>query len=171
MALEIERKYLLKNETWRSGVSQSTLYRQGYLTPGLEGAKASVRVRVEGERGVLNIKSVRLGVQRHEYEYAIPLAEANEMLDTLCGSIIEKTRHRVSVGRHVWEIDEFHGDNAGLVVAEVELEAADEEFMHPDWLGMEVTDDPRYYNVALVSHPYKTWHHQLAAPEWDERDY
>ncbi|HES77333.1 MAG TPA: CYTH domain-containing protein [bacterium] len=171
MALEIERKFLLSSDAWRSAVTQSTLFRQGYLTSGVEGSKASVRVRVEGERGVLNVKSVRLGVQRHEYEYVIPLAEANEMLDTLCGAIIEKTRHLVPVGAHVFEVDEFHGDNAGLIVAELELTATDEVFARPAWIGLEVTDDPRYYNVALVTKPYNSWNHRLAAPEWDEREY
>jgi len=171
VALEIERKFLLSNDAWRGLVTQRTLYRQGYLTPIVQAAKASVRVRVEGERGVLNIKSVRMGIQRHEYEYSIPLVEANEMLDTLCGLIIEKTRHLVPFGAHVWEIDEFHGDNAGLIVAEIELSAVDEAFARPAWLGGEVTEDARYYNVALVNKPFNTWDCKLAAPEWDERDY
>ncbi len=165
MALEIERKFLLSSDTWRGLVTQSTLYRQGYLTPSVQNAKASVRVRVEGESGMLNVKSVHMGIQRHEYEYAIPLLDANEMLDTLCGSIIEKTRHLVPIGAHVWEIDEFHGDNAGLIVAEIELGAVDEDFVRPEWLGMEVTDDARYYNVALVNKPFNTWDGRLAAPE------
>ena len=171
MALEIERKFLLIDEAWRDAVTQSTLFRQGYLTPSVQDAKASVRVRAEGQRGVLNVKSVRLGIQRHEYEYDIPLDEANEMLDTLCGAIIEKTRHLVPFGAHQWEIDEFHGDNAGLIVAEIELSAVDEAFASPAWLGGEVTEDARYYNVALVNKPYNTWEFKLAAPEWDERDY
>jgi len=165
VALEIERKFLLSSDAWRDLVTQSTLYRQGYLTPSVQSAKASVRVRVEGERGVLNVKSVRMGIQRHEYEYAIPLVDANEMLDTLCGAIIEKNRHLVPLGAHVWEIDEFHGDNAGLMVAEIELGAVDEDFVRPEWLGVEVTDDARYYNVALVSKPFNTWDGRLAAPE------
>ena len=171
MALEIERKFLLSSDAWRRAVSQSTLFRQGYLTQSVQGVKASVRVRVEGDQGVLNIKSVRVGMARDEYEYAIPLLDANEMLDTLCGAIVEKTRHLVAVGAHVWEIDEFHGDNAGLIVAEVELAALDEAFERPDWLGIEVTDDTRYYNVALAAKPYATWNYKLAAPEWDEREY
>jgi len=171
VALEIERKFLLSSDAWRDLVTQSTLFRQGYLTASVEGSKASVRVRVEGERGVLNVKSVRLGIQRHEYEYDIPLLDANEMLNTLCGSVIEKTRHFVPFGAHVWEIDEFHGDNAGLIVAEIELAAVDEDFARPVWLGNEVTEDARYYNVALVNKPYNTWEFKLAAPEWDERDY
>jgi adenylate cyclase len=171
MALEIERKFLLKSDDWRGAVTQSTLFRQGYLTAGVDGLKASVRVRVEGERGVLNVKSVRLGIQRHEYEYDIPLVEAQEMLDTLCGSIIEKTRYLVPFGAHVWEIDEFHGDNAGLIVAEIELAQVDEAFACPAWVGIEVTDDARYYNVALASKPYSTWSFKMAASEWDERQY
>ncbi len=157
MALEIERKFLLQGDAWRAAVTKSTLYRQGYLTSMHEGAKASVRVRIEGERGVLNIKSMRLGVMRHEYEYEIPLAEAKEMLDTLCAATLEKTRHLVPYGTHVFEIDEFHGANDGLVVAEIELSTVDEAFERPTWLGQEVSDDPRYYNVALIQAPYITW--------------
>lgn len=185
MALEIERKFLPRSDAWRSAATQSTLFRQGYLTtpPGASdpaGVKSSVRVRVEGGRGLLNIKSARLGVQRHEYEYEIPLAEANEMLDTLCvGGIVEKTRHLVpctvpgnGAGRAlVWEVDEFHGANEGLIVAEIELDSADQTFELPEWVGAEVSDDPRYYNVALAATPYAAWPRHAVATEWDERTY
>jgi len=138
--------------------------RQGYLT---SDARCSVRVRVAGERGFLNIKSGTLGIQRSEFEYPIPAAEAEEMLDTLCEQpLLEKTRHFVRHGQHrhfvrhgqhLWEIDEFAGDNAGLIVAEVELRHPDELFARPDWLGEDVSQDIRYYNSQLARHPYRTW--------------
>ncbi len=172
MPLEIERKFLVLDDSWRNHVSESIRLRQGYLTPSLEHGKASVRVRVDGRQGHLNIKSVRLGIHRHEFEYVIPLDEANEMLDTLSsGPIIDKTRHRVPHGGHVWEVDEFHGDNEGLIVAEIELGSVDEAFEVPEWAGADVSYDPRYYNVSLVSHPFKDWVHARGSTEWDERDY
>lgn len=155
MGTEIERKFLVKNELWRETADAGTLYRQGYLS-GSE--RASVRVRVEGERANLNIKSATLGVRRQEYEYAIPLSEAEELLDTLCEQpLIEKTRYRVEHAGRLWEVDVFAGDNAGLVVAEVELEAEEAQLELPDWAGDEVSHDTRYYNVCLVHHPYKDW--------------
>ena len=155
MATEIERKFLLKNDSWRKEANESSMIRQGYLA-GTE--KSSIRVRVSGEKANINIKSATLDVTRQEYEYAIPLSEANEILDTLCEcSLIEKTRYHVQHGNHVWEVDEFYGDNQGLVVAEIELNSADENFERPDWVGEEVSDDTRYYNVCLVKHPYKDW--------------
>ena len=155
MATEIERKFLLCNDHWRGAADAGQVMRQGYL---IGAERASVRVRISGERADLNIKGMTLGIERQEYEYAIPLAEAEEMLDSLCERpLIEKTRYHVRHGEHTWEIDVFSGDNAGLVVAEIELGSADEDFARPDWLGKEVSDDPRYYNVCLVSHPYKDW--------------
>lgn len=155
MATEIERKFLLKNDSWRTEANEGSMIRQGYLA-GTE--KSSIRVRVSGEKANINIKSATLDVTRQEYEYAIPLSEANEILDTLCeGPLIEKTRYHVQHGDHVWEVDEFYGDNQGLVVAEIELNSADENFERPDWVGEEVSDDTRYYNVCLVKHPYKDW--------------
>lgn len=172
MALEIERKFLVKNDNWLDRISESTRLRQGYLTPSLDHGKASVRVRVDGKHGYLNIKSVQLGIHRHEFEYVVPLHEANEMLDTLSsGPIIDKTRHLVPNGKHVWEVDVFHGDNEGLVVAEIELESLDEAFEVPDWAGADVSDDPRYYNVSLSQRPFKDWAHAAGPTEWDERDY
>ncbi|VAX03338.1 FIG01182465: hypothetical protein [hydrothermal vent metagenome] len=155
MATEIERKFLLLNDSWRRDADAGISMRQGYLV----GAKrASVRVRVSGEHAHLNIKSATLGVERQEYEYGIPLADAEELLDTLCERpLIEKTRYHVRHGKHTWEIDVFSGDNAGLVVAEIELDSADENFARADWLGEEVSHDKRYYNVCLVTHPYKNW--------------
>ena len=155
MATEIERKFLLRDDSWRADADVGTVMRQGYL---IGAQRASVRVRISGGRAHLNIKSATLGVERQEYEYAIPLADAEELLDTLCERpLIEKTRYHVRHGEHTWEIDVFSGDNAGLVVAEIELGSADEAFERPPWLGEEVSHDKRYYNVCLVTHPYKDW--------------
>ncbi|WP_455216663.1 CYTH domain-containing protein [Kaarinaea lacus] len=155
MATEIERKFLLRDDSWRKEVNQGDRIRQGYLA-GSE--KSSIRVRISGNKANINIKSATLGMTRQEYEYDIPLPEANEILDTLCeGPLIEKTRYHVQHGDHLWEVDEFYGDNQGLVVAEIELNNLDEHFERPDWLGEEVSDDTRYYNVCLVKHPFKDW--------------
>jgi adenylate cyclase len=155
VAIEIERKFLLKDDSWRQHADAGTVYRQGYLI----GAKqASVRVRIEGDKAFINIKSMTLGVSRLEYQYPIPVQDAEELLDTLCDKpLVEKTRYRIQHAGHEWEIDVFEGDNAGLVVAEVELSAVDEQLSLPDWAGIEVSSDPRYYNVNLVKHPYTTW--------------
>jgi len=155
MATEIERKFLLRDDSWRQLADAGTRFSQGYL---IGSSQASVRVRIEGDQANLNIKSATLGIQRHEFEYSIPLDEAREMLETLCEKpIIDKFRYRLHYGEHEWEIDVFEGDNAGLVVAEIELEHEDEAFERPDWLGEEVSHDVRYYNVNLVNHPYKDW--------------
>lgn len=155
MAIEIERKFLLSDDNWRKVADAGTRFRQGYL---IGAERASVRVRIEGDRANLNIKSATLGIHRQEYEYPIPLDEAEELLDTLCEQPqIIKTRYLVPYGDHTWEIDVFDGDNAGLVVAEVELAAEDEVFARPPWIGEEVSGDTRYYNVCLVNHPYKDW--------------
>lgn len=128
---------------------------QGYLA---SDRRCSIRVRVAGEHAWLNLKGATLGVERAEFEYAIPAPDAREILATLCsGPVIEKTRWYVRHGRHTWEIDEFAGENAGLIVAEIELDSADEPFERPAWLGEEVSHDPRYYNVRLVEHPYSRW--------------
>ncbi|TPW16761.1 MAG: adenylate cyclase [Halothiobacillaceae bacterium] len=155
MATEIERKFLVKDSAWRTQVSRSERYRQGYLN---DAERCSIRLRVADGGAYINIKSATLGIQRTEYEYAIPLVDANEMLERFClGAVIDKTRHFVTVERHLWEIDVFAGDNAGLVVAEIELAAEDEPFTRPNWVGEEVSHDPRYYNVSLVTHPFKNW--------------
>lgn len=155
MASEIERKFLLKDESWRAAADSGTRFRQGYL---IGAERASVRVRIEGESANINIKSATLGIHRQEYEYAIPLADAEELLDTLCEQPqIEKTRYHVHYGEHLWEVDVFDGDNAGLVVAEVELGDENEPFAMPPWAGEEVSHDTRYYNVCLVKHPYCEW--------------
>ncbi len=155
MALEIERKFLLKNESWRNECEKGKKFIQGYLT-GSE--SASVRVRLEDDDAFLNIKSLTLGIIRTEYEYAIPKYDALEMLDNLCDKpLISKTRYNVNFNNKKWEIDVFEGENAGLVVAEIELESKDEKFELPDFIAEEVSDDPRYYNVNLIDHPYIKW--------------
>ncbi len=158
MALEIERKFLLKDDSWRAAVTSSRRLSQGYLTTLTDGAKASVRVRIGGDQAYLNIKSMRLGMSRDEFEYPIPIEDAGHMLANLCsGAVIEKIRHHVHFAGLLWEIDEFLGANQGLVVAEVELNSEDQTFQKPDWVGEEVTEDPRYYNVSLVRHPFAQW--------------
>jgi len=155
MATEIERKFLLRNADWRAAVERSVLMRQGYLS---SDARSSVRLRIAADQAFLNIKSGTLGIQRSEYEYPIPRADAEEILDRLCEKpLLEKTRHYLHFGGHLWEIDEFAGDNTGLIVAEVELSHPDEAVALPDWLGVEVSHEIRYYNSQLARHPYSTW--------------
>ncbi len=155
MALEIEHKFLLKDNSWRAAVTRRARFRQGYMETG---GKASVRVRSDGERAWLNIKSATLGNQRHEYEYPIPLTDAEEMLDKLCRwPLVEKIRYWLEFDGKVWEIDEFINANQGLIVAEIELSSADETFTRPPWLGQEVTQDFRYYNNNLVDNPFSSW--------------
>lgn len=154
MAIEIERKFLLASDDWRGAVEASQRLAQGYLG----GDKASVRVRIGGEQAWLNIKSRQRGVARQEFEYAVPAADAECMLAELClPGRIEKLRHHVRFAGMLWEIDEFLDDNAGLVVAEIELPAVDAAFARPPWLGREVTDDIRYYNNALAQRPFRQW--------------
>jgi adenylate cyclase len=164
MAREIERKFLLKNDAWRQDVVKQTRFVQGYLNQIEESSsKSSVRIRIEAEQANINIKSLEIGLSRDEYEYAIPVADAEKMLEKLTvGPIIEKIRHLVEVDGLVWEIDEFFGDNAGLVVAEVELESETQALSLRDWVGREVTDDVKYYNISLSKHPFKDWHDEKA---------
>ncbi|HET6805086.1 MAG TPA: CYTH domain-containing protein [Frateuria sp.] len=161
MGTEIERKFLLADERWRQAVVRSERIAQGYLVGARalrEGhARASVRVRRAGERAWLNIKSATLGIERAEFEYPVPLADAEAMLATLCDGVLEKIRHYVQVDGTLFEVDEFLGDNAGLVVAEVELPAVDAAFPRPAWLGREVSALARYYNVNLIAHPFARW--------------
>jgi adenylate cyclase len=155
MADEIERKFLLQNDSWRQQVFRTKSIRQGYL---VSDEIRSVRVRIADDEAYLNIKSATLGISRSEYEYTIPLADAQELLDNLCRRpLLEKTRHFLHYGDHLWEIDVFQGDNAGLVVAEVELTDAEENFERPVWLGEDVSYDKRYYNACLIDNPYKNW--------------
>jgi CYTH domain-containing protein len=154
MAIEIERKFLLRNADWRKdaiGIS----YRQGYLSIDPE---RTVRVRVAGDQGYLTIKGKTEGMSRSEFEYFIPLADATQLLDTLClRPLIEKVRYCVPYAGCLWEIDEFAGENKGLILAEVELETCDQQVELPPWAGKEVTTDPRYYNASLSQNPYRNW--------------
>jgi adenylate cyclase len=154
MGREIEHKFLVRDETWRRSVRHSARLRQAYLS---DGGRASIRVRIADAQATLNIKSARLGVSRDEYEYEIPLQDAEELLALCTGSPVLKTRHELVHDGHTWEIDEFEGANTGLVVAEIELDDPAESFARPAWLGAEVSDDARYYNVALARHPYRDW--------------
>ncbi len=154
MAREIERKFLVIGDDWR-GLAPGKDYRQGYLSTV---AERTVRVRVAGERAFLTVKGISVGASRAEFEYGIPVADADEMLDGLCERpIIEKTRYRIPHEGFVWEVDEFAGANAGLIVAEIELASEDQQFPHPSWIGEEVTGDPRYFNANLIAHPFSAW--------------
>jgi CYTH domain-containing protein len=154
MGKEIERKYLIKDDTWRKDTSGTT-YRQGYLSTVKE---RTVRVRTIDDKGFLTIKGITIGATRREYEYEIPMADANEMLDELCEKpIIEKTRFKISHAGLTWEIDEFAGVNQGLIVAEVELESEDQNIDFPPWVGEEVSGDPRYFNSNLIANPFANW--------------
>ena len=161
MGIEIERKFLLADDAWRTAAHKVVPMAQGYLNDLAmvdSGAmQTSVRVRIEGESAFLNIKSREAGPSRQEFEYEIPLADARTLLALCVGGKIDKRRHYVQHAGHLWEIDEFHGDNAGLVVAEIELGSVDEDFAKPDWVGAEATHAQRYYNLALASRPYSQW--------------
>jgi adenylate cyclase len=151
---EIERKFLVKGEEYRA-LGTCEHYRQGYLR---RAGPATVRIRIAGDRAYLTVKGPTEGYRRSEYEYPIPLEDARELLDTLCDRPqIEKRRYLVPHGAHTWEVDEFLGENSGLVVAEIELGAEDEPFELPAWVGEEVTADPRYRNAALALRPFKSW--------------
>lgn len=153
MGTEIERKFLVCGDGWRK-IAVGMRYRQGYIPT--EGC--SVRVRTAGEKAFLSLKIWETPQSRTEFEYAIPMADAEEMLARLCtAGRIEKTRYRVISGGRAWEIDVFEGDNAGLIVAEVELESEDQAVELPEWIGDEVTQDPRYLNTHLAVHPFCTW--------------
>lgn len=153
MGIEIERKFLVCDNSWRDA-AVGTDYKQGYLAVV---PRCSVRVRVADDEAWLTVKSGDGGLTRQEYEYPVPREDAEGMLALCEPVVISKTRYLVTCGDHRWEIDEFHGDNAGLVVAEIELSREDEPFEKPRWLGKEVSDDLRYYNAALSSHPYRLW--------------
>ncbi|MEQ1483998.1 CYTH domain-containing protein [Methyloglobulus sp.] len=155
MAIEIEHKFLLANDDWRKATQKSIKYKQGYLS---SQPTSSIRIRISDKQAWLNIKSATIGTQRLEFEYEIPLTDAQEIIATLCGKpLIEKTRHLVPIADNIWEIDEFEGDNHGLIVAEIELSKAGQNFTKPHWLGVEVTHDLRYYNNNLSVNPYKNW--------------
>lgn len=154
MAIEIERKFLVADTGFLAGIQGERLV-QGYIA---SGGSATVRVRRCGELAWLTLKGRSVGFSRSEFEYPIPLADAERMLAELCtGPVISKTRYRVPFGDHLWEVDVFDGANAGLVIAEIELTHEDETFAIPEWLGAEVSADPRYFNSRLVEHPYRNW--------------
>ena len=154
MNLEIERKFLVRDMRWKA-IGQGVSLRQGYLSSHPD---RIVRVRIEGDAAVMTIKGRTVGATRGEWEYPIPLDDARVFLDRLCEKpIIEKTRYRIPFQGMVWEVDEFHGDNAGLVVAEIELTSEDQSFDKPDWIGEEVTHDSRYFNANLLRHPFSNW--------------
>lgn len=154
MGTEIERKFLVTDNAWRS-LASGVRYRQGYLNITKE---RTVRVRTIEDKGFLTIKGIATGTSRAEYEYEIPAADAEAMLNDLCEKpLIEKSRYKIDFEGFVWEVDAFFGENQGLIVAEVELEGEDQQFEKPGWIGEEVTGDPRYFNANLVRHPFSKW--------------
>ena len=161
MGVEIERKFLLLGDAWRILAERSVRMAQGYLNDlgAVESGRqrCSVRIRIAGSEAFLNMKSRELGHTRLEFDYPLPLADAEALLALCTGGLIDKIRHYVRHDGHLWEVDEFLGDNLGLFVAEIELQAADEAFAHPAWIGSEVTDAQRYYNLALAERPYSQW--------------
>lgn len=154
MAKEIERKFLVIGNKWRE-LANGTHYRQGYLNSIKE---RTVRIRTINDKAYLTIKGPTIGVTRMEFEYEIPYNDCVEMLDNLAEKpIIEKTRYKIKADNLVWEIDEFFGVNEGLIVAEVELQSEEQKFEKPEWIGEEISGDPRYFNSNLVNNPYTTW--------------
>ena len=162
MGIEIERKFLVNGDEWRQ-LGEGILYRQGYLNTD---KGRTVRVRTIQERAYLTIKGPTINASRAEYEYEIPIEDALEMLSSLCISpVIEKKRHTIQYMGHAWEVDEFQGENEGLIFAEIELTDRDEQFAIPPWIGREVTHDPRFYNSALSRNPYSKWKESLSMTE------
>lgn len=154
MATEIERKFLVTGDGWKQS-AQGMLYRQGYLTTDKE---RTVRVRIAGDQAFMTVKGLSVGIARAEFEYAIPVEDARQMLDALClKPLIEKMRYTLVYRSVRWEIDEFLGENSGLVVAEVELAEIEQQVSLPDWVGKEVSEDSRYFNSSLIAHPYRSW--------------
>ncbi|HHB77052.1 MAG TPA: CYTH domain-containing protein [Desulfobulbus sp.] len=154
MGYEIERKFLVVGNRWKKD-TDGILYRQGYLSTEKE---RTVRVRTIGDSAFLTVKGINTGIRRLEFEYEIPLPDAEIMLDDLCEQpIIEKYRYRIPYKGFFWEVDEFLGNNTGLVIAEIELDREEQSFERPPWIGREVSGDPRYFNSALSIHPYQSW--------------
>ena len=154
MCKEIERKFLVQGDVWRN-LAQGTLYRQGYLNSAKE---RTVRVRTVGEKAFLTVKGITVGATRAEYEYEIPFADCNALLDDLAEKpLIEKKRYKIPVNGLVWEVDEFFGENNGLIVAEVELQEEKQKIDKPEWIGDEVSGDPRYFNSNLIKRPFTRW--------------
>lgn len=153
MAIEIERKFLVKNDSWKAE-TKGILYRQGYLN---SEKKRTVRVRTIKQKAFLTVKGISIGAKRAEYEYEIPLADGVALLELCEKPIISKHRYKLNFEGMIWEIDEFHGENEGLIVAEIELERETQKFAFPDWLGQEVTFDSRYFNSSLIKKPFSKW--------------
>ena len=154
MGIEIERKFLVINDLWKTEADNGTAFKQGYLT---RASSCSVRVRKEGAKANLNNKSAEMGIQRQEFEYPIPADEADELIDLFCPRTVSKTRYEVNYAGKTWEIDVFEKENQGLVVAEIELNSTDEAIEHPPWIGDEVSAEARYYNNELARCPYSEW--------------
>lgn len=154
MATEIERKYLLKNDSWKQEVSSKNKIIQGYLSSKPE---RTVRIRITNNRGFVTIKSKNIGSLRKEFEYEIPIEDAEELILLCEKPIIQKTRYIVEHSSHIWEIDIFEGENQGLEVAEIELSQENEEFSIPNWIGQEVTNESKYYNSQLIINPFINW--------------
>lgn len=170
MGIEIERKFLVTSDAWRAQAAREQRMVQGYLidanlVQSQTGTRCSLRVRVGGDQAWLNIKSATLGVERLEYDYPIPVGDAERMLRDFCNGVVEKVRHYVPHAGLTFEVDEFSGGNTGLIVAEVELQSADQAIDKPDWLGREVTQHLRYYNLNLLQHPYSRWSEREKAGE------
>jgi adenylate cyclase len=160
MGVEIERKFLVKKAEWHP-IGSGEAFRQGYLSR--EGGP-TVRVRSAKGRGYLTIKGAPQGLSRPEFEYEIPENDAGELLSLCHGAIVDKQRHLVVHQGHTWEVDVFHGDNDGLIVAEIELSHPDEPFERPPWAGLEVSLDPRYTNASLSLRPYRAWRDEAPSP-------
>jgi len=154
MGTEIERKFMVASDAWRAEATDSSVFRQGYLAS--EGGN-TVRIRLDGRQGWLTVKGPTENFSRTEFEYRVPLEDAEALLDLCAGRIVEKTRHRIPVGSHIWEVDEFTGRNAGLTMAEVELGSEAESVTLPGWIGREVTGDRRFDNANLSRLPYSQW--------------
>lgn len=153
MAVEIERRFKVVGDGWRK-LAEGVQYRQGYLSVEKE---RTVRVRVVGDQAWLTLKGHISEISRHEFEYPIPVAEAQTIMDAMCPMVVDKLRYRIEFGGFIWEVDEFFAENAGLVLAEIELPGEDTPYDKPDWLGEEVTFDGRYTNAHLSKHPYTRW--------------
>lgn len=161
MGREIERKFRVQGDAWQQP-ELGKRYRQAYLSTD---KARTVRVRTVEDQAWLTVKGLTEGVTRAEFEYEIPLTDAVTLLESICHQpVIDKTRYRIPHGEHVWEVDEFHGVNQGLVVAEIELASEDEPFEKPDWLGKDVSDDPRYFNSNLITHPFSKWSEEKPEP-------
>jgi len=158
MALEIERKFLINKEKWAQlNKPEGDYFRQGYI---LNEKKCTIRIRVTGQFAYITLKGSTEGISRKEFEYKIPFNDGIEILESFATTSIEKTRYKVMFGGKLWEVDEFSGENSGLLMAEIELKDENEEFLIPDWIQNEVSDDPRYYNSNLSVFPYKQWGQQ-----------